>query len=139
MKVTRFAMTGLCLVATTLAVSGCARQGTWSGVFAVDLQGQARTCVAPATSPPDGQMVQAQVQVSNEGGWCGITANRGGAPFEAYLLVNRPQHGRVFAHRVGANTRIDYTPNTGFTGADSFAVRVIPGNAVIQGAVTVAR
>ncbi len=79
------------------------------------------------------------MQVSNEGGWCGITANRGGAAFDSYLLDVRPVHGRVFAHRVGGNTRIDYTPDRGFVGTDQFAVRLIPGNGVIQGAVTVTR
>ena len=54
-------------------------------------------------------------------------------------MVNRPAHGRIFAHRVGSNTRIDYFPDTGFTGTDSFAVRMIPGNAVIHGAVTVSK
>jgi Bacterial Ig domain len=77
--------------------------------------------------------------VSNEGGWCGVTLTRGGVAYESYLMVTRPNHGKVFAHRVGANTRIDYTPDTGFTGTDSFAVRLIPGNAVIREAVTVTR
>lgn len=129
----------LCLAATMILTQGCAPQGQWSGVFRADMTGGARTCVAPATSVADGQSVVAQMQVSNEGGWCGITTSRGGTAFASYLLVTRPAHGRVFAHRVGGNTRIDYTPDQGFTGTDSFAVRMIPGNAVIQGAVNVTR
>ena len=50
-----------------------------------------------------------------------------------------PSHGRVFAHHVGNNTRIDYTPDPGFVGTDSFAVRLIPGNAVFEAALTVTR
>jgi hypothetical protein len=95
--------------------------------------------VAPAASPPDGQSVLVQMQVSNEGGWCGITTSRGGSAFDSYLIVTRPAHGKVFAHRVGTNTRIDYTPDTGFAGTDSFAVRLVPGNAVLQAGVTVTR
>ena len=64
---------------------------------------------APA-SPPDGQTVLDQMQVSNEGGWCGIIANRSGRAFDTYLLITRPSHGKVYAHHVGTNTRIDYTP-----------------------------
>ena len=81
----------------------------------------------------------AQVQVSNEGGWCGITVTRNGGAFDSYLLVGRPLHGHVFAHRVGGKTRIDYTPDRGFTGVDSFAVHLIPGDSILQGAVTVTR
>jgi hypothetical protein len=40
-------------------------------------------------------------------------------------------------HQVGDDTRIDYTPDRGFTGTDSFAVKLIPGNAVIRITVTV--
>ena len=131
--------TWLCLAAIAILAQGCAKPGAWSGVFASDLAGGAKTCVASAAAPPDGQTVLAQMQVSNEGGWCGITASRGGSPFESYLMAARPAHGRVFAHRVGTATRIDYTPNPGFVGTDSFAVRMLPGNAVVQGAVTVTK
>ena len=143
MKDTRFVrwgQAGLCLAAALL-VQGCDQQQTaaaWSGTYAVDMAGAARVCAAPPTaSPPDGQTVAAQMQVSNEGGWCGISANRGGAPLASYLVVGRPAHGKVFAHRVGTNTRIDYTPDRGYVGADGFSVRLVPGNAVIQAAVSV--
>jgi hypothetical protein len=130
----------LCLAATGLFALGCTpRQAAWNGIFSVDVAGGARVCVAPAAPVPDGQSVMAQMQVSNEGGWCGISTTRSGSPFDSYLLVTRPDHGRVFAHRVGTNTRIDYTPDRGYVGADAFAVRLIPGNAIIQGAVTVTR
>jgi hypothetical protein len=38
---------------------------------------------------------------------------------------------------VGTNTRIDYFPDPGYVGPDSFAVRLIPGNAVIQARINV--
>lgn len=143
MKHTRSALSGtpwLCLAATAFLIQGCApQQASWNGIFAVDVAGGARTCVSPAASPPDGQTVAAQVQVSNEGGWCGVTVNRGGVAYDSYLLIGRPSHGRVYVHRVGTNTRIDYTPDTGFTGTDKFSVRLIPGNAVVEEAVTVTK
>jgi hypothetical protein len=142
MKLTRSTLSGaawLTLLAVVSLTQGCQQQRAWNGIYNADITGGARACVAPTASPPDGQAVQAQMQVSNEGGWCGITANRGGAAFDSYLLDVRPVHGRVFAHRVGGNTRIDYMPDRGFVGTDQFAVRLIPGNGVIQGAVTVTR
>ncbi len=107
------------------------------GIFTMD-RGSARSC-APSAAPPDGKSSLAQMQVSNEGGWCGITVNRGGVAYDSYLLVTRPAHGRVFAHHVGSNTRIDYRPDAGFAGADRFSVRMIPGNAVIEVSVNVTR
>ena len=129
----------LCLTALSALLQGCATQAAWNGIFATDLAGGAKTCVAPSAALTDGQRVAAQVQVSNEGGWCGITVTRNGAAFDSYLLVGRPLHGHVFAHRVGGKTRIDYTPDRGFTGVDSFAVHLIPGDSILQGAVTVTR
>ena len=124
-------------LAAAALLTGCMRQTGWNGVFAVDLAGGAKTCVAPTMSPPDGKTVLAQIQVSNEGRWCGVTLDRGGVAYDSYVIVSRPNHGRIFAHRVGGATRIDYTPDGGFVGTDSFAVRLIPGEAVFQGAVTV--
>jgi hypothetical protein len=128
----------VCLAATALLAQGCApRTPQWDGIFTIDRAGGAKTCVAPSASPPNAMALVAQIQVSNEGGWCGVALNHGGAPYDSYLMVTRPAHGRVFAHRVGTNTRIDYTPDTGFIGTDSYAIRLIPGNAVVEGKVTV--
>jgi len=120
-------------------LQGCGAQGGWNGLFRTDLSGGAKTCVAPTAAPPDRQAVVAQMQVSNEGGWCGITTTHNGIAFESYLLTVRPDHGRIFAHRVGGATRIDYTPDKGYVGADHFTVHLIPGDSQVQGAVTVTR
>jgi hypothetical protein len=125
------------LSALAMLVQGCAPRPAWDGIYTVDKTGGAKTCVAQPASPPDGKSVLDQMQMSNDGGWCGIIATRDGHAFDSYLLLVRPEHGRVYAHHVGANTRIDYTPDKGFTGTDAFAVRMIPGEGIIQGAVTV--
>lgn len=135
----------LCLALTGTLVgallTGCApnQPAGWNGIYTIDAAGGARVCVAPTVSPSDGQTLVVPVQVSDEGGWCGIGALRAGKALDSYLLVARPAHGTVFAHHVGANTRIDYIPDTGYVGTDSFAVRLIPGDAVIQGSVTVVK
>ena len=143
MKLTRTTLRGmpwLWLAATALLMQGCApKQAAWSGIYAIDAAGGAKTCVAAPVTMPDGQAGVVPVQVSSEGGWCGETLSHNGAAYDSYLLVTRPSHGRVFAHHVGSNTRIDYTPDPGYVGTDSFAVRLIPGNAVFQAAVTVTR
>jgi hypothetical protein len=70
------------------------------------------------------------------GGWCGISISKGGTPYSAGLLSQPARNGKVYVHTVGDDTRIDYTPNPGGTGPDAFAVRLIPGNAIIRVAVT---
>ena len=141
MTSTRFVSLGKAwfgMVALPALLLGCQQQaGTWDGIYTADKTGGARVCSTQPAAPGDGQNIQVPVQVSNEGGWCGIALQHAGAPFDSYLLVVRPRHGKVFAHRVGNNTRVDYTPDTGYTGADTVTVRLIPGNATVQGAVTV--
>ncbi len=142
MKLTRMTLVGmpwLCLAVAAILLQACTPAPKWNGIYAIDAAGGARTCVVPPVTMPDGQAGGVQMQVSNEGGWCGETLSHNGAAYDSYLLVTRPNHGRVFAHHVGNNTRIDYTPDPGYVGADSFAVRLIPGNSVFEAAVTVNR
>lgn len=79
------------------------------------------------------------MRVGNDGGWCGISVQLDGQPYAAGLLTESPAHGNVFIHPVGDSTRIDYTPEAGFTGTDRFVVQLIPGNAAIRATVTVTR
>ena len=53
------------------------------------------------------------MQVGNDGGWCGITVAQDGKPYDAGLLTQAPEHGKVYIHPVGDATRIDYTPDLG--------------------------
>ena len=132
-----------CLGALALLAAGCqdARapsRGT--PVYAVDVNGGAKSCTTSAVDMSGSGPQTATMTVGNDGGWCGVTvAQSGGRPFSAGLLQTRAQHGRVHVHTVGDNTRIDYTPDTGFTGADSFAVKLVPGNATLTVNVTVSR
>jgi Bacterial Ig domain len=75
--------------------------------------------------------------VGNDGGWCAITVNNNGWPFDAGLAVTPPAHGKLAIHTVGNDTRIDYTPTARFAGADTFSVRLIPGDATVRATATV--
>jgi hypothetical protein len=108
-------------------------------VYAVDLTGAARQCAASRPQLIDGRMVEATMRVANDGGWCAISVQRDGGPYEAGLLTEPPAHGSVFIHPVGNFTRIDYTPERGFSGTDGFVVQLIPGDPVIRATVTVTR
>lgn len=115
-------------------------------VYAVDLQGKAALCtVSPAgVNLAPGQTFEAQMVVGNDGGWCGIPVAQPASgsppvprPYAAGLVAARPANGRLHIRRVGAQTRVDYIPDRGFAGTDSFAVRLVPGDATLRVNVTV--
>jgi hypothetical protein len=96
-------------------------------VYAADVTGAAKSCEAPKVTLTDGKTTDAAIRMGNDGGWCAITVSRNGKPYDTFLLTTRPKHGRVLVHTVGDSTRIDYTPDRGYAGADAFTVKLIPG------------
>lgn len=138
-----FPVLWLALGLGVLSLAGCNNEnprGAASGsrVFAADFAGSAKTCVAPNPTLKDGELSEVAMKVGNDGGWCGITvAQSSGKPFDAGLLIARPEHGKIFIHAVGDATRIDYTPDRRYTGPDSFTVKLVPGNPGVHGLVTV--
>ena len=133
---------GLACAAMGIAalIQGCApqqRPASTTRLFATDQMGGAKSCNVPKVDAAAGKETAASMTVGNDGGWCAISVDNGGHPYAAGLLSGRPQHGRVFIHSVGDATRIDYTPERGYAGADTFSVRLLPGDAVIRTNVTV--
>ena len=130
----------------TLALQACAPRTPAVAhvphpVYAIDQAGAAHTCAVTPLTPAlaAGKESAATMTLSNDGGWCAISVHQDGPePFTAGLLTARPGHGKVFVHSVGDETRIDYTPEPTFGGTDSFVVRLVPGDAVIRIADTVA-
>ncbi len=126
-------------LALTALLQGCAQPppASTTRVFQADVTGGAKKCQAPKLAPTAGKTADAPVNVGNDGGWCGIVVSNAGKPFDAGLLVAPPAHGTVLIHTVGDDTRVDYTPDARFSGADAFTVRLIPGDATIRANVTV--
>lgn len=133
---TTLLLTGLLLAACS-ANPAAGPGGSRLRVFATDLTGGAKMCVAPKIVPVEGKTTELAMGMTNDGGWCGLLVGQGNAkPFDAGLLTGRPTHGIVTIHTVGDDTRVDYTPDRGFTGNDSFSVKLIPGSGIVH--VTVA-
>jgi hypothetical protein len=134
------AWVALALVAVVL--QGCAKHEQpaqqHARLFASDFEGGAKTCTVPKLKLEPGKDVSADMQMGNDGGWCGITVAQDGKPYDTGLLTQLPEHGTVYIHPVGDNTRIDYTPERGFSGADSFVVRLLSGDPTLRVNVTVA-
>jgi hypothetical protein len=132
----------LALLLAGVLLQACQGENGASGsrlrVYAADLTGAAKTCEVPKITPASGQSTEATMKLGNDGGWCGLPVHQDGPkPFDAGLLTARPAHGNVLIHEVGDDTRIDYTPDRGFAGNDSFSVKLEPGNSTVRVAVAV--
>ena len=130
----------LATAAMALLLQACgerAPSGPPARVYSVDMTGAAKVCTAPPVTPAAGHTIDAAIKLGNDGGWCAITVNNNGRPFDAGLLAAAPQHGKVLIHTVGNDTRIDYTPATRYAGPDAFTVRLVPGDATIRVTATV--
>ncbi len=75
----------LATAATALLLQACAQQpsGPPPRVFAADMTGAAKVCTAPPVTPTAGHTTDAAIKLGNDGGWCAITVNDNGRPFEA--------------------------------------------------------
>ena len=123
-----------CLAA--LALAACAQKqaaplGARNPTYSADLTGKAPNCTAPEVQITQGQDATGTIATGG-GGWCGIAVTLGGNALTAALLAQAPRSGHVYVHTVGDVTRVDYTPAAGAVGADSFAVKFIPGGETMR-------
>ncbi len=109
-------------LAAVLALSACAPKPPVLQASDPRNDGMAKVCTPtnPDTSKPG--PYTAAIAMSNDG-WCGVsTVDQSGKPFSLALVRVRPSHGRVFNQEVANVRRVEYTPDAGYTGADSFTV-----------------
>ena len=98
-------------------------------LYAVDVQGRSALCDVPQkVSLAAGRPTEAAMTMDNDGGWCGIVTDRAGPG----LVVAKPANGHLNVRKVGATTRVDYIPDRGFVGTDSFAVKLLPDQAEMR-------
>ena len=112
----------IAIAASVLALQGCANQVAAPQVAGEDLNiGIAKTCTASkadlsATSPT------ATISMTNDG-WCAVRlVEKDGQPFLLGLVRARPEHGRVLIQKLGGETRLEYTADNRYVGADRFTV-----------------
>ncbi len=137
------------LAAVGVVLAGCAQKAPppaapaaplppTTGEGKYDLLGQSSQCVAPEiVTIPDGVAQNLSLSFGNDSGWCALRLTHGGKPFDAALLPVMPKNGVVFIHKVASFTRIDYTPNAGFSGTDAFTVKLLPGYLPLHVTVTI--
>jgi len=133
---------GLVGIALCAVLAGCATEKSPSTAtrYSADFTGAAKGCIAPKDlQVPAGKTNEVTITVINDGGWCALTVDRDGKPYDLGLLTSPPTHGKVFIHKVGDDTRIDYTPDRGFTGDDKFALTLKPTGATLAVIANVSR
>ncbi len=109
-------------LAAVLALSACAPKPPVLQASDPRNDGIAKVCTPTNPDFTKPAPYAASIAMSNDG-WCGVSAvDRGGKPFSLALVRVRPSHGRVFNQEVANVRRIEYTPDAGYTGADSFTV-----------------
>jgi hypothetical protein len=90
----------------------------------------------------DGGTADVIMSVSSEGGYCAATlTTEGGVPFAAPLVPVTPLHGISRVVRYNGKTSVEYAPQPGFVGHDSFIVKLIvrgkPGYTTLNMSVSV--
>jgi hypothetical protein len=134
----------LAVAAAAIVLEGCATKPPEVGP-SVDLNvGIAKTCTFTPVQPAPGSNVSSAITMTNDG-WCAVrTTEADGQPFLLGLVRQRPAHGTMLVQKLGGETRLEYTPNPGYTGTDSFTAALRPKaagapDAAVQVAVTVTR
>ncbi len=104
--------------------------------------GPAARCDVAPFKVMDGGTTAISMSVSSEGGYCAATlTTAAGKPFDAPLVPVVPVHGTPRVVKYNGKTSVEYAPNAGYVGSDSFVVRLIikgqPGYTTLNVAVTV--
>ena len=90
-------------------------------------EGIARVCTASAVDMAHGPVATATLAMSNEGGWCAVRVSQPEhTAFATGLVRVRPEHGRLDIEKSGNQTRIQYFPDAGFVGSDTFTTALRP-------------
>ena len=119
-----------------LALQACAPKPSDTFVAVDELNdGIAKTCSFTPAQPKSGASVEATITMTNDG-WCSFRASE--TKGNAYLLglvKQRPAHGELQIRKWGGESRVEYTPNPGYTGTDKFAVALRPNDGSADAAV----
>ena len=133
----------IALAAAAFALQACAPTARPPAGPTEDLNaGIAKSCEASAVDLSAAASATATITLSNDG-WCAVRAvEKDGKPFLLGLVKQRPEHGHVLIQKIGGQTRLEYTANPRYSGADRFSVALRSrtsgaADATVQVAVTV--
>jgi hypothetical protein len=85
----------------------------------------ARACTVAPFQVTDGGTAAVSMTLSNEGGYCAATLTAAsGKPYDAPLVPTLPLHGTPRVIKYNGHTSVEYIPNVGYVGHDSFVVHL---------------
>ena len=69
------------------------------------------------------------MKLSNDGGYCllAVAQADGSGEFASFLVTRVPVHGSPLLYNYNGQSRITYTPTSGYLGPDSMSVELVPG------------
>ena len=113
----------IALAAAAIVLQGCVTPPTQAQLAAEDYnEGIATSCSATPADLSASATASATITMTNDG-WCAVrTAEKDGQPFQLGLVHARPEHGHVIIQKAGPQTRIEYTADNRYVGADRFTV-----------------
>jgi hypothetical protein len=133
----------IAIAVTAVAVTGCAAPQVQAPSPTEDLNvGIAKTCTPTAVDLSAANTTSASITMTNDG-WCALhVKQKDGQPYLLGLVKSNPTHGRILIQKIGGETRIEYTADDRYVGADKFTVALRPTavnvpDATIQVAVNV--
>jgi len=86
----------------------------------------AASCNVAPFHVADGGTTDVVMAVGNDGGYCAAAlTDASGAPYDAPLVPVLPEHGTPRVVKYNGKTSVEYTPNAGFIGHDSFVVHLL--------------
>jgi hypothetical protein len=86
----------------------------------------AASCTVVPFKVADGGTTDVAMAVGNDGGYCATTLTAdSGKPFDVGLVPVVPDHGTPRVVRYNGKTSVEYTPDPGYTGHDSFVVHLL--------------
>ncbi|GAC1340755.1 MAG: hypothetical protein NVSMB18_11460 [Acetobacteraceae bacterium] len=105
-----------------IALQGCATKAPVAPAPTEDVNlGISKTCSFTPVEAAPGGSASSTIAMTNDG-WCAVRlTERDGQPFQLGLLRQRPEHGHVLIQKMGGQTRLEYTANPGYAGADRFS------------------
>ena len=113
-------------------LSGCAHPPVAAEALPPNPYGYLKPAAICTTSPvklPVSGRVNASMTMSNDGGYCllAVSQSDGSGQFASFLVTRVPAHGSPLLYNYNGQSRITYTPTSGYIGLDSMSIELVPG------------
>jgi hypothetical protein len=134
----------LAAAAAAIALQGCASKPPPVVAPSEDLNiGIAKSCTFTPVQAGPGGGASSSITMTNDG-WCAVRLTEAdGQPYALGFIRQRPEHGTILIQKLGGQTRLEYTANPGYVGADAFTAALRPrsggADTTVQVTVTVNR